>query len=133
MPVTVRDAVCRHAENAYPEEACGALLGRVPEPGVVGVTRAIPLSNSAPDAYEGFRVDAAELGRVCDEAARTRETLVGFYHSHPDRGTRPSAADADRALPGKWYVTVSVRRGRALARDAWLARSAPVTEAECPR
>lgn len=128
-----------HAEAAYPGEACGALLGR---PGLSlppSVTRAIPLRNSDPWDGDGYRIGPDELRGLPLDSGDRGERLVGFYHSHPDRPSRPSELDLRLGVPGLWYVAVSVRAGRAGARSAWLPNPLPGTgvdtsseESVCP-
>lgn len=132
MPATLRDRIRLHAEAAYPAEACGALFGLAAGTDRPIVTRAVPLSNSAPQPRDGFRIEADELQRACLTASTTRESLIGIYHSHPDRGTVPSPDDVKQAIPGTWYLTVSVRGGRAGAWAAWVCSAADDREAACP-
>lgn len=122
IPASVRDLIARHCEAAYPEEACGALFG-VPRIGRRPlVTRAVPLPNSARRRREGFRIEAEELEGACVAAGRQAESLIGFYHSHPDRAASPSGTDLAAAMPGAWQVILPVRNGRAGTRKAWFSR-----------
>lgn len=116
-----RSAVLAHAAEAYPLEACGVLLAatRVPESPVRRVVAAAPCPNDLKgDRRRGFVISAAELRRAEGAAAVRGRTVVGFYHSHPDRPPRPSSEDLANAWPWFSYLIASVRprrRGAALA------------------
>ncbi len=122
----------RHCEAAYPDEACGALFGVMRVESRPLVTRAVPMPNSAGLPGEGFRIEPGELERACVAAGERAESLIGFYHSHPDRVASPSAADLAAAMPGVWQVILPVRNGRAGARKAWFSRASQRPGARCP-
>lgn len=128
----LRDQLAKHAESAYPGEACGALLGRSAGLDHSIVTRAIPLPNSDPSGRNGYQISPDDL-EVTLSAADTREEVVlGYYHSHPDRPAHPSERDLQNGVPGLLYVAVSVRSGRAGARNAWLVDPAAPPSAASP-
>jgi proteasome lid subunit RPN8/RPN11 len=129
LPAAVRDRMARHAEAAYPEEACGALFGLPAGRSLPIVTDALPLLNQAQFPDEGFQVDPRELEQVCRTLKAPGEILIGFYHSHPEGSPRPSTLDVRFAPPGLWQITIPVVGGRSGARRAWRVDGA-VT---CPR
>ena len=126
----LRDQLAKHAETAYPAEACGVLLGRPDGPDLPDVTRAIPLPNSDPARGEGYQICAADLRVLLSDEGCRQELLVGFYHSHPDRPSRPSERDLRNGVSGLLYVAVSVRSGRAGSRSAWILNSATPANAD---
>jgi len=128
----LRDQIARHAETAYPGEACGALLGSPDMSDLPTVTRAIPLRNSEPRAGDGYRIELNELQKLHPGGDSQQEQLMGFYHSHPDRSARPSERDLRIGVPGLLYVTISVRSGRAGARIAWIVSPAVPATADSP-
>ena len=138
LPACVRDGLAAHAERAYPNEACGAILGHARGIDAPVVTRTVPLRNSEPRSGEGYRIHPDDLHELLSADGRREERLVGFYHSHPDRAGRPSEADLRDAVPGLLYVCVSVRAGRAGARTTWSAVEStgrikqPSREGSCP-
>ncbi len=105
-------AVIAHAERAYPEECCGALLG-TREGGMKTVSRAAAIENSfAGDrtAHYGIRPeDLLEADRAAREAGLR---VVGIYHSHPDRGAYFSDEDLRNSCPWYSFVVLAVRGGR---------------------
>jgi proteasome lid subunit RPN8/RPN11 len=110
----LHDDLRRHAEEAYPRECCGVLVGREAGDGR-RVTRTVRCANAAAgDAGARYEIDPRDLLRAARAARERGEAIVGFYHSHPDHPARPSAADlAEACWPGCSYVITSVERGRA--------------------
>jgi len=101
-----RAELFHEAVQAYPLEACGALLGSADR--VEGLH---PLANLAQDPGNSFAIQPAELEPLLRGEADGGLTVLGFYHSHPDSDPVPSARDLDMAWPGYWYVIVGVDRG----------------------
>lgn len=117
-------AVLRDAcERAYPEEACGLLLGRMGACRVV--TEAVPGINLEASA-ERFTLDPADFVRADSLARDHGLEIVGVFHSHPDRPARPSRADESAAQPGWSYVVAAVdgdgTRGRVSDMRSWTLR-----------
>jgi adenylyltransferase/sulfurtransferase len=114
----VVDAVNKHGAEAYPDECCGALIGR---DGLAYETFALPNTTEEgprrrflvrPQDYRDAERRAGELGAE----------LLGFYHSHPDHPARPSQYDLDHAWPFFSYVIVSVREGVPGDMTSWRLR-----------
>ena len=105
----VRDALRDHAERAFPHEACGLLIGRVDENGVV-VTRALPCPNQAPfeERHHRFSIDPRAVINVRRSLRGTPESIMGFYHSHTDGRAVPSVLDLEhiRLWPETVWVIV---------------------------
>jgi len=122
--------IIRQAERGYPDEVCGAVIGRRGEPAGYEVR---PLPNIAgeqfprgPDgeprsARTAYLVDPLAECRLLREIDDDGRDLVVLYHSHPDADAGFSAMDRAMALtpdgepwwPGVSYLVVSVRQGRA--------------------
>jgi len=86
----------RAAERAYPNEACGLLIG-CSEEGGWRVTQAVAGANVHSEPHHRFEVDPR---LVFDWMRRLRggpEVLIGHFHSHPDGLAEPSAIDRDSA------------------------------------
>ncbi|HVZ40640.1 MAG TPA: M67 family metallopeptidase [Candidatus Kapabacteria bacterium] len=102
-------AMASHALSAYPFECCGALCGN--DSGTVRTVLAVlPIDNtSGEDRRRRFSIDPRDYLRAEREAARLGQTLLGFYHSHPDHPAEPSRTDREYAQPGFSYPILSVR------------------------
>jgi proteasome lid subunit RPN8/RPN11 len=125
LPTEVVAAIRRHAREAYPDECCGALIGRTDEDGAAPfVLEALPLANSTRSgARRRFLVEPGDYRQAEGFARATGAELVGFYHSHPDHPARPSQFDLEHAWPTLSYVIVAVDHGRPDAVTSWRLRA----------
>jgi len=107
-----RNQLVREAAVAYPEECCGILLGRRQgtESKVVEETRAVP-NTSTMDRRRSYAIDPLAVLAARDHGRSAGREVIGFYHSHPDAGLRPSARDRAEAWPDASYVIISPRGG----------------------
>lgn len=113
-------AMRSEARLGYPEECCGALLGRADADGVGWVWRAVPIHNALDDERERRYLIGPDEVRVLEDAAgRAGLDVLGFYHSHPDHPAVPSAFDRDHAWPWYVYVIVPVQKGEPGVPRAW--------------
>ncbi len=133
LPRSVYQALLAHAEQAYPEECCGALLGRgfaaEPAAGPAGgwqIAAVIPAVNAdAASARTRYSIDPAEVVRIVHEARRQGLEIAGFYHSHPNHPAHWSLTDlAEAHWLGCSYVITSVWQGRAADTSAFLLAGA---------
>ena len=111
-------AIRAHGVETYPNECCGALIGR---DGIVTGTLALPnMTDEGPRTR--FRVTPKDYREAERRATETGGELLGFYHSHPDHPARPSQYDLDHAWPFFSYVIVSVREGVSGDMTSWRLR-----------
>lgn len=108
-----------HAKQAYPDECCGALIGRP------GERRAVHSVHPTENQYSGsrrdrFEIDPREIVRLDRRAEGDGLDIVAFYHSHPDHPARPSATDEQYAWPAYVYLIVPVINGGPETVTAWL-------------
>jgi proteasome lid subunit RPN8/RPN11 len=105
----------RLAEEAYPEECCGVLLGtrNGTDREVVDV---VACKNAAMAPRTRYEIDVRELVRVQREGRGRGLEIVGIYHSHPEHEAKWSATDL-RDAEWAWssYLIVEVRAGVARA------------------
>ena len=111
-------AIRAHGSDAYPNECCGALIGRG---GTVLETLALPIMTDEGPRTR-FRVTPNDYRAAERRADELGAELLGFYHSHPDHPARPSQYDLDHAWPFFSYVIVSVRDGVSGDMTAWRLR-----------
>ena len=111
--------------QTYPNECCGIIIGRDVVEG--GNTRRIveklePMQNVFDPQLQKrrFAVDPLALMRAEKAAATAGQSVLGFYHSHPDHPARPSEYDREHAWPYYSYVIVAIAKGQAVDMTSWL-------------
>ncbi|MBV7255177.1 M67 family metallopeptidase [Pacificimonas sp. WHA3] len=112
-----------HAVSAYPDEACGLLLGRVGDAeGVQVIVETRPAQNISPTPRRAFEIDPAALFQAQRGARQGGPRLLGYYHSHPDGDLQPSPRDADGAAPDGmlWLILAGEKHAAYLAGPAGL-------------
>jgi len=118
-----------HAEEAYPEEACGIVIGKPGNPDTHAVRRCGNLANqyhrddpirNPRDAKTAYIMDPKDLLRIQSEADTNGFEFVLLYHSHPDHEAYFSETDRELALfddepvwPQLRYLVVSVKNRKA--------------------
>ncbi|MCC7234062.1 MAG: M67 family metallopeptidase [Bryobacterales bacterium] len=101
-----------HAEAIFPNECCGAMLGRN-DGETKHVTVALPLEN----VHAGPRVTRYELRpedllRAEKEARGRGMDLIGIFHSHPNHDAYFSETDLKNSCPWYSFVVLSVKDGQ---------------------
>jgi len=105
-------AMVVHAERMYPNECCGAMLGRRQGEKKV-VTEAILLEN----VYKGeknarYELRSEDLQKADNEARSRGLELIGIFHSHPDSAAYFSETDLKNSCPWYSFVVLSIQRSR---------------------
>ena len=115
------DLIRWEAERSYPHECCGILLGKVNGNDRM-VTLTVPCENARTDSPSNrYRIDPQKVIAALKLARSRSETIVGFYHSHPDHPAYYSETDLTEA---HWfdcsYVITSVQQGHAGATTSFI-------------
>ena len=77
----VYDAIRTHGEETYPNECCGALLGRSTSEGWQ-IEAAVKAGNTRTDsAHNRYQISPAELVKIERESRKQGLNIAGFYHS----------------------------------------------------
>jgi proteasome lid subunit RPN8/RPN11 len=125
LPRAAYQAIRAHGEETYPNECCGALLGK---PGAEGwlVTAVIRAGNTRTDsAHNRYHIAPIELVKIEREARSLSLEIAGFYHSHPDHPAHWSATDfAEAHWLGCSYVITEVAHGNAAVTNSFLLSGA---------
>ncbi len=127
--------LANHAQQAYPEECCGLLLGdrQVMHPGAAAdhfVCQVFPTANvwqshtSRNDEFVAsattrYAMDSAVVQQADAYARRNDWDIIGIYHSHPDHPAMPSQWDRQWAWPQYSYLIISVEKGTARDYQSW--------------
>ena len=138
-------AIRNHAEQVYPEECCGLMLGQMgltDEADAQVSKRAVvelwPVTNAwGEEAKESMVVvngDTAEQSFTAERRywidpkdmlaaqkyGRSHQLqIIGIYHSHPDHPAVPSECDRACAWSDYSYIIVSVTNGQAADVLSW--------------
>jgi proteasome lid subunit RPN8/RPN11 len=111
-------AIRAHGRETFPNECCGALIGRDGQ-----VSEAYALPNTTEEGpRRRFLVRPGDYRAAEARASEQGAELLGFYHSHPDHPARPSQYDLDHAWPSFSYVIVSVLGGEPDDLRSWRLR-----------
>ncbi len=128
------DAICRHAQETFPEECCGAILTspRSDEvrriPNIQNVMHAKDPQSYPRDATIAYVMEPKELLAVLKEADSGKAVLKAFYHSHPNHDAYFSAEDKRQAMfgdepsyPDAIYLVISIydREVQAIRAYTW--------------
>lgn len=110
-----------HLEAGYPNEACGALVGRLAAgDGRHEVVEFHAMRNTVTDRpWDRYNLDPLEQLRVQKDAESRGLEIIGFVHSHPDHPPVPSVFDTEQAWPFYSYVVASVRQGTLAEARSW--------------
>jgi proteasome lid subunit RPN8/RPN11 len=110
------ESIRGEAARAYPEEACGALIGS----SQAEVMEALALPNhELTSPRSRFAISPGDYLRAETAAELRGRQLVGFWHSHPDHAARPSPSDREHAWEGLLTVVVAVEKGHPREITAW--------------
>jgi len=120
-----------HAENTYPEECCGIMLGYLTSLGKT-VVEVMPTDNAWSAEAADFPGDdkayskkrryaiAPQVMLQAQKEARDRHlNIIGIYHSHPDNPAIPSEFDRQCAWQEYSNIIVSVQNGKAADIKSW--------------
>jgi proteasome lid subunit RPN8/RPN11 len=114
----VKQAIGRHAEEAYPDECCGFFFGGDGEIRTISHVRRATNTRTE-NRGRRFRIDTDEYRKAEKYAVDHGLDLLGIYHSHPDHPAEPSEHDRSVAMPFFSYIIVSVTGGTANDIRSW--------------
>jgi proteasome lid subunit RPN8/RPN11 len=111
----------KFAEEAYPFEGCGLLLGPIAREKVA--QKIVRLRNVLRDEGRGrfdFTFSPKEFMEAQIAAERENLDVVGIYHTHPDHPPRPSVTDESQPMLAGWInVIAGVHGGTFKEAKAW--------------
>ena len=130
IPEPFIQSIIFHAENDYPKECCGFLLGSSDKNSLI--CEIVPCRNIQDDlhgqdpiayprsAKDGYFASPEDLLKVEKRARSEGKKIRGIYHSHIDAGAyfseedkRLAVIDGIPAYPDVFYAVVSVSSGKA--------------------
>jgi len=122
VPKLLYEQICRHAEEVYPEECCGLMLGEATGE-IKSVWDIMETENDAEDMrHKRYCIPPKALFDAENFVREKGWEVLGVYHSHPDHPAQPSEYDRDRAILHFEYIIVRVAKGRAAEASCWILR-----------
>ncbi|MBI4431105.1 MAG: M67 family metallopeptidase [Candidatus Omnitrophica bacterium] len=128
IPKEILADLYKHAEETYPGECCGFLLGEKLKAAVETVRRLKNVYDEFrakdPETYPrtnrtAYLIEPVEILKVQRETRNSGIELKVIYHSHIDVGAyfsdedkRAAIMDGQPAFPGVAYLVISCRNGR---------------------
>jgi len=108
------------AEQGYPLEICGLLIGNANADGwtIHSVKQVDNLNNER--AADRFQLDPAGYQAIDRELRGSSQEIIGVFHSHPDCPAKPSPTDLTSAWEGFIYPIVSVCNGQVAEINCWV-------------
>jgi proteasome lid subunit RPN8/RPN11 len=133
-------AILLHAEEIYPQECCGLLLGMhqsvdgaetnvvqdiYPTPNVWedSLSAVEQLDCSVATAHRRYRIAPTAMLQAQQHARAQALDVIGIYHSHPNAPAIPSEWDRVWAWTQYSYVIVSLTDGVAKDLKSWCLNS----------
>ncbi|WP_410766814.1 desampylase [Haloferax sp. DFSO60] len=80
------------ASREPPAEVCGILAGSANT-----ISQTLPVSNVADEPRVAYELDPQETISIIEDVEQSGDSVVGFYHSHPETAPLPSATDRAQA------------------------------------
>ncbi len=111
-----------HGHEAYPEECCGAMLGKLEVKNKKITQQILRIENNwngdektsdHTNRHRRFAVTAEDYQELEKKAKDLNLALLGFYHTHPDHPAEPSQTDLSYAWPFFSYIILSVEKRKA--------------------
>jgi proteasome lid subunit RPN8/RPN11 len=134
-----------HAEEVYPEECCGILLGEITSESKI-VVEVIPTINAweaselAADVrtnkdlnrtkHSRYSIPPPEVFQAQKRGRDLQLEIVGFFHSHPDASAIPSTCDREQAWEIYSYPIVAVIQGKVDSISSWVLDSNGIFQPE---
>ena len=99
-----------HCILAYPEEACGLLVGKIQDAEnkeQYNVNEIIPLENIAEEREKEYLINPHDFIMIEERLSlQGINSIIGIYHSHPDSSSNPSKRDTDFAWNELVYLII---------------------------
>ena len=124
-----------HAENNYPEECCGILVGKIDLTNKITievipttntwvksdlVTDLDPIEELTKTKHSRYTISPQDIFKAQKKSRDLNLEIIGFFHSHPDYPAIPSVCDRSQAWEIYSYPIVSVINGKVSEINSWV-------------
>ena len=112
-----------HAEEAFPEECCGFMLGTESEDGTRDISEVYKIINTKEENRERrYLIEPTEQLKAERHARENQLDVLGVYHSHPNHPSQASEFDRVHAMPFWSYLIISCMNGKRAQVQSWRLR-----------
>ncbi len=128
IPKDIFDDMYKHAEETYPGECCGFLLGEKGRNEINAIRRLKNVYDEyhvrEPESYPrtsktAYLIEPIEILKIQKESRSLNSELKVIYHSHVDVGAyfseedkRVATIEGEPLFPGVFYIVISARNSR---------------------
>lgn len=106
--------------STWPGECCGFLIGKSDGDRKEVIALRPAVNRAGPDRRgDRFSIDSRSTWECISLARRRGLSLLGFYHSHPDRRPEPSERDNRFAWPGHSCLIMETGRRETRRLRSW--------------
>ena len=124
IPSSLLREIYDYAEQSYPYECCGVLIGTADNDKNNNVHAFRKCKNLNKErAEDRYDMDPLDFLRAEREFENGSWGIIGIFHSHPDHPSRASQTDTDRAveiMAWDWsYIIASVQKGKVAGAQSW--------------
>lgn len=114
----IYEQIIEHARDSYPNECCGIMIGSNMKGKKIIYTHRAENTNTD-RARDRYIISPTEIFLMDREARSQGLDIIGFYHSHPDHPSAPSATDREWGQPNYSYMIVSVNGAKEAEARCW--------------
>ena len=112
-----------HAEEAFPQECCGLLLGHQAKDGNRKIVQTYKIDNTKDENRQQHYLIEPTAQLKAERYARDNELdVLGVYHSHPNHPSQASELDRKHAMPFWSYLIISCMNGKTSQIQSWRLR-----------
>ena len=105
----VLESVALHARDSVPCECCGILLARDRDNVICHSLRAENVEKKKPELR--YVLGHKAHLKAVEMEINSGIQIVGYYHSHPGGGAKPSPLDAEKAVESVTYLITANSNG----------------------
>ena len=112
-----------HAEESFPEECCGFMLGKEEPNGIRYIEEVYKISNSKEENRKRrYLIEPGQHLKAERYAREKHLDILGVYHSHPNHPSTASEFDRIHAMPFWSYLIISCMNGKRDQIQSWRLR-----------
>ena len=104
----LNDKIVNIRENAFPNEVCGVLIGKVNNEDFKILDFKVCKNLNEQRSIDRYNLDPRDYMKAQEYAEKKNLDIIGIYHSHPNHPAIASKTDNFRAWPSYVYLIYSI-------------------------